>query len=39
MLPVIVVPTSAGLAPVFLNASRAALMPRSIGETCASGPL
>ena len=39
MLPVMTVPTSSGDAPERANTSRAALMPRSIGEICASPPL
>jgi hypothetical protein len=39
MLPAITVPTSSGAAPLFAKAARAALMPRSIGDTEASAPL
>ena len=39
MLPVITVPTSAAGTAARSSTARAVLIPRSVGETCASAPL
>jgi hypothetical protein len=37
--PVMTAPTSCGDTPARANTARAALMPRSVGDTAASAPL